>query len=55
MDAYLGFLKQRLEHLPWKIVIYPTRVNSSEGIRSAWREEFFAGGPGRVRILDARV
>ena len=55
MDAYLGFLKQRLEHMPWKIVIYPTRVNSSEDIRRAWREEFFAGGPGRVRILDARV
>lgn len=55
MDDYLGFLRQRLEHLPWKIVIYPTRVNSSEDIKHAWRQEFFAGGPGRVRILDARA
>ncbi|NLJ57162.1 MAG: hypothetical protein GX334_09015 [Firmicutes bacterium] len=55
MDAYLGFLKQRLEHLPWKITIYPTRVSSTGGIRRTWQEEFFTSGPGRVRILDARV
>lgn len=55
MDGHLGFLRQRLEHLPWKIVIYPTRVNSAEVIKRTWREEFFAGGPGRVKILDTRA
>ena len=55
MDGYLGFLRQRLEYLPWCIVLHPTKVTSTEGIKHSWREEFFTSSPGRVKILDTRV
>lgn len=54
-DNYLGVLKQKLEHLPWQIIIHPTKISSSGGIKRSWQEEFFAGDPGRVKMLDTRV
>lgn len=55
IDGYLGFLKQRLDDLPWRIVIHPTKVASTKEIKRSWQEEFFTSSPGHVKILDTRV
>lgn len=55
IDNNMELLRHKLAQLPWQVVIFPTKVSSAAKIKHTWREEFFAGSPGKVRILDARA
>jgi len=55
LDSMLPFLEERFRSLPWKIVIYPSKITGSEEIAKAWYEETFLANEAGFKSLDARV
>lgn len=55
IDSLLPVLQQRMEALPWKTVIHPSKVLRSEEILETWYEETFVAHERSFKGLDARV
>jgi hypothetical protein len=55
LDSMLPVLKERLECLPWKTVIYPSTVSRGEEIQETWYKEVFLTHEKVYKGLDARV
>ncbi|NLK01112.1 MAG: hypothetical protein GX318_07740, partial [Clostridia bacterium] len=55
IDNNLNILKKGLEKLPWKVALFPTKIESQENIQATLQEEFFEISPGIARSLDVKI
>jgi len=55
IDRYLTVLESKLEGLPWKVIIYPTKVGSGDEIQKTRQREVFESGFRGINTLDTRV
>lgn len=55
LDSMLPLLEERFQSLPWKTIIYPSKITGSEEIAREWYEETFLAYETRFKGLDVRV
>jgi len=55
IDRYLAVLESKLEGLPWKVIIYPTKAGSGDEMQKIRQREVFESGFRVTNTLDTRV